>query len=152
MDYSVSFVDVVLLLWLGGLSVGFYSLMKLWRTTFQSELGKDLHQTLRKVFSQSSEVNQLIKQQQKEIIQLQKEQKLFLKKKSFRRFNPYEDTGGDQSFIWAVLDETDNGIVLSSLHGRGGTRVYAKEIKQGAPTSHQLSDEEQLVLKQAINS
>ncbi|HKG57018.1 MAG TPA: DUF4446 family protein, partial [Candidatus Limnocylindrales bacterium] len=42
------------------------------------------------------------------------------------RFNPFEDTGGNQSFAVALLDAHGDGFVLSSLHGRGGTRVYAK--------------------------
>ena len=41
------------------------------------------------------------------------------------RFNPFEDTGSDQSFAIALLDDRRDGIVLSSLHGRGQTRVFA---------------------------
>ena len=44
------------------------------------------------------------------------------------RFNPFEDTGGNQSFALALLDAEGNGWVLSSLHARTGTRVYAKPI------------------------
>ncbi len=47
------------------------------------------------------------------------------------RFNPFEDTGGNQSFALALLDREGNGLVLSSLHSRNGTRVYAKPIRGG---------------------
>jgi hypothetical protein len=57
------------------------------------------------------------------------------------RFNPFEDTGGNQSFALALLDADDDGIVLSSLHARGGTRIYAKTITGGCPEAT-LSEEE----------
>ena len=61
------------------------------------------------------------------------------------RFNPFRNTGGDQSFAWAIVDGYGNGIVLSSLHAREGTRVYAKPLHKWE-SSYPLTDEE----KQAI--
>ena len=57
------------------------------------------------------------------------------------RFNPFEDTGSDQSFAIALLDGRRDGIVISSLHGRGQTRVFAKPV-EGGESRHSLSDEE----------
>lgn len=57
------------------------------------------------------------------------------------RFNPFEDTGSNQSFALALLDADDDGVVVSSLHARGGTRIYAKAIAAGRPEAA-LSDEE----------
>jgi hypothetical protein len=64
------------------------------------------------------------------------------------RFNPFEDTGGNQSFALALLDADGNGWVLSSLHARTGTRVYAKAIRSGR-SDGALSDEEAAAIKQA---
>jgi hypothetical protein len=61
------------------------------------------------------------------------------------RFNPFQDSGGDQSFAFALVDGHGNGLVLSSLHGRDLTRVYAKPLKEWV-SRHALTDEE----KQAI--
>jgi hypothetical protein len=47
------------------------------------------------------------------------------------RFSPFKDTGGDQSFALALLDESDDGFVISSLHSRTGTRIYAKAVANG---------------------
>jgi hypothetical protein len=47
------------------------------------------------------------------------------------RFNPFEDTGGNQSFALALLDAAGNGFVVSSLHARNMTRVYAKAVAGG---------------------
>jgi hypothetical protein len=64
------------------------------------------------------------------------------------RFNPFEDTGGNQSFALALLDREGNGLVLSSLHSRTGTRVYAKPI-HGGRSEAALSEEESAAIKQA---
>ena len=65
------------------------------------------------------------------------------------RFNPFEDTGGNQSFALALLDGRGDGFVVSSLHARGGTRVYAKAINRGASEAA-LSTEESEALRQAL--
>jgi Protein of unknown function (DUF4446) len=64
------------------------------------------------------------------------------------RFNPFPDTGGNQSFALALLDESDDGVVISSLHSRTGTRIYGKAVAAGkAETS--LSAEEQEAVDEA---
>lgn len=75
-------------------------------------------------------------------------------KRSFQRvglvrFNPFEETGGNQSFVLALLDARGDGWVLSSLHARSGTRVYAKGIKAGRGDAA-LSDEEAAAIRQAM--
>ena len=61
------------------------------------------------------------------------------------RFNPFRNTGGDQSFAWAVVDGDGNGVVLTSLHARENTRVFAKPV-HGWESPYSLTEEE----KQAI--
>ena len=65
------------------------------------------------------------------------------------RFNPFEDTGGNQSFALALTDSAGNGFVVSSLHTRTGTRVYAKAIAAGR-SDGALSEEESEALRQAL--
>ena len=65
------------------------------------------------------------------------------------RFNPFDDTGGDQSFAVALLDSVDNGIAVSSLHSREGTRIYAKQIIKGESRNH-LTEEEREAIRRAI--
>jgi uncharacterized protein DUF4446 len=66
------------------------------------------------------------------------------------RFNPFADTGGDQSFAVALLDAAGNGVVLSSLHGRADTRIFAKPVQAGR-SKHALSDEEQAAIRKALS-
>lgn len=65
------------------------------------------------------------------------------------RFNPFEDTGSDQSFAIALLDDARDGIVISSLHGRANTRLFAKPVL-GGTSPHTLSDEETQAIAAAL--
>lgn len=57
------------------------------------------------------------------------------------RYNPFEDTGSNQSFVLAMLDARGDGFVLSSLHSRQATRMFLKPVSGGKPDSA-FSDEE----------
>lgn len=72
-------------------------------------------------------------------------QKVYLK-----RYNPYHDTGGDQSFSVSLLDGYGNGLIITSLHSRSGTRVFAKSVKGGKQENVEFSDEEKEVVEKAI--
>ena len=67
------------------------------------------------------------------------------------RFNPFNDMGGNQSFIIAMLDNKNNGFVISSLFVKDGNRVYTKTVKQGK-SDYVLSKEEIEAINRAINS
>jgi hypothetical protein len=62
------------------------------------------------------------------------------------RYNPFQESGGDQSFSVALVDGHGDGLILSSLHARGSTRVYGKPL-QGWESGYPLAEEE----KQAID-
>lgn len=74
-----------------------------------------------------------------------------IQKIGFVRYNPFGNTGGDQSFCLCLLDDHNSGILITSLHAREQTRLYTKEIVSGKPVDDtQLSKEEQNCLKKAI--
>ncbi|MDQ3938834.1 MAG: DUF4446 family protein [Chloroflexota bacterium] len=64
------------------------------------------------------------------------------------RYNPFDDTGSNQSFALALVDGRDDGVVLSSLHSRQVTRVYLKQIIAGRSETA-LSEEETEALRRA---
>lgn len=67
------------------------------------------------------------------------------------RFNPFEDTGSNQSFAMALLDEDGDGVIVSSLHTRQATRVYVRPVNGGV-AERALSDEEKEALAQATSA
>ncbi len=72
-----------------------------------------------------------------------------LRKVGVVRFNPFPDAGGDQSFAIALLDAEGTGLVISSLHARTDTRIFAKPV-QGGRSRYPLSDEEQDAIRRAL--
>lgn len=65
------------------------------------------------------------------------------------RYNPFADTGGQQSFAVALLDSRGSGFVISSLHSRQATRIYLKQVTAGRSDTA-LSDEESEAIRQAL--
>jgi hypothetical protein len=65
------------------------------------------------------------------------------------RYNGNGDDGGNLSFSAAFLDAHQTGIVITSLHGRANSRIYAKVITSGA-SEQTLSEEEREALIQAV--
>jgi len=80
---------------------------------------------------------------------IEKEGLLHIQKVGLVRFNPFKDTGGDQSFILSLIDGKDTGVIISGLYSRSGTRWYAKKVVNGKGTEHELSEEEKKALKEA---
>jgi hypothetical protein len=72
---------------------------------------------------------------------IQRANRAHIQRLGFLRFNPFRETGGDQSFVLALADQDGNGAVISSLHNRDVTRVYAKPLA-GWISSYPLTDEE----------
>lgn len=75
----------------------------------------------------------------------------FLEHHTLTRFNPFGEIGGDQSFILCLLDNTNSGVIITSLHNRDYTRVYAKSILRGKVDNSALSAEEKAALLKTIN-
>lgn len=82
---------------------------------------------------------------------IEKDGSLHIQKIGLVRFNPFKDTGGDQSFILSLLDAHNTGVVISGLYSRSGTRWYAKKVIEGKGFEHELSDEELKAVHQAKN-
>src|SRR3989344_5056702 len=80
---------------------------------------------------------------------IQKEGTLHIQKIGLVRFNPFKDTGGDQSFILSLVDGNDTGVIISGLYSRSGTRWHAKRVSKGKGVEHELSDEDKKSLKEA---
>lgn len=75
--------------------------------------------------------------------------KISIQKTAVVRYNPFNDLGGNQSFVIALLDGRNNGFVVSSLFVKDGNRVYSKAIKTGK-CEQKLSAEEIEAIKNAI--
>lgn len=73
-----------------------------------------------------------------------------IQKVSVIRYKAFEDVGSDLSFSVAMLDENNDGILLTGIFGRNESTTYAKPIEKGI-SRYDLSEEEEEALNNAIN-
>lgn len=121
------------------------------KTFLSGKEGRDLEKVLTDQLTEVRELDQEI-QELFEISNRLRELVLkSLHKTSVVRFNPFKEVGGNQSFSVALLDGKNSGVVLSSLHTREGTRVYAKPVVSGKQTQFPFTEEEKTAIEQAIS-
>lgn len=145
---------ILFLISLAGLGYTQWRLMQMQKQYGQFLVGADAKQVEQMIKDYSGDVKNAL-QQIDELAgfsaKLHTQSQFAISKQALIRFNPFGDTGGDQSFVLALLDNHNNGVIISSVHARTGTRVYAKEIANGL-SKYNLSDEETVALQKALNS
>lgn len=67
------------------------------------------------------------------------------------RFDAFEDLGGQQSSVVALLDNARSGLVMTTIQGREHARIYVKELERGR-SALPLSPEEQAAVDRAMAS
>lgn len=147
---TINFILIVLLGWTGVLTYLLLSLRRKHKVLFQGTKGKDLEEVIKK----EQEGIKKLDRDYKDLLKISDEiygiASSGIQKVGIVRFNPFRDTGGDQSFAIALLNYYNNGLVVSSLFSREGTRVYTKPIKKGQ-SEYNLSEEEKEAIKKAMS-
>ncbi len=67
------------------------------------------------------------------------------------RYRAFEDVGSDLSFSVAMLDQLNNGVIITGIYGRSESTTYAKPIDRGM-SRYELSSEENQALQEAIEN
>lgn len=146
-------LEILIALGALGLAIAAFMQTKTLKQRFSAALGgvdtNSLESTLAEHLTRVEAVDRRLTELNTEYQRLSITNSLASQKISIVRFNPFGDTGGDQSFALAVLDAQDSGYVLTSIHGRQGTRVYVKPVDYGK-SKYTLSEEEQQALDQAV--
>lgn len=121
------------------------------RVFFSGKEARDLESVLMTQLNQVKELDQEIQ----ELFEISNRlRELCLKsihKTHVVRFNPFKEVGGNQSFSVVLLDGKNSGVVLSSLHTREGTRVYAKPVLSGNADGFPFTEEEKKVISEAMH-
>ena len=115
---------------------------------FSGKKAKDLEDTIDILSAEINKLNKSKEEIEKNITSIN-----FKLKKSIRgletiRFNPFKDQGGNQSFAIGMLNEENDGLVISSLYSRERMSIFAKPIKNGR-SEYELTNEEKEVLQKA---
>ena len=121
------------------------------RTTifFKGKKAEDLEEIVSEILKKQRDTEDKIKEILERIIKLDNVALCSIQKVGIVRFNPFQETGGNQSFSLAFLNQKDDGVVVSSYHSKEGTRIYTKPIRNG-DSKFPLAKEEERAIKKAI--
>lgn len=140
---------VIFLIWILILSILIWTLISHYNKLTQGVTDKNLKSILEDLLREVSFSKKELDGLKSHFNRLEREGLLHIQKVGLVRFNPFKDTGGDQSFILSMIDGNDTGVIISGLYSRSGTRWYAKRIVNGKSTEYELSDEEKKALDKA---
>lgn len=140
---------VVIFVWLFALSVFFWRVLQHYNRLAKGVSKKSLKTVLEDLIKDVDLTKKDIEYLKEYSDKIQKDGLLHIQKVGLVRFNPFKDTGGDQSFILSLIDGNDTGVIISGLYSRSGTRWYAKRVVEGKGLEHELSEEEKKALKEA---
>jgi hypothetical protein len=116
---------------------------------YSSGLKKNLEQVLAEHDASISKLDLAIKDLNQQTESIRSRNEINFQKIGFVRFSQFGEAG-NLSFAMVILDAGNNGVAISSLHGRDGCRVYAKDIKN-SKSKAKLTEEELEALKQATS-
>ena len=141
-------VLAALVVWLVGLSVAFYWLLAHYQRLGKGVKSGNLMNILEQVIQVEDGNRRELAHVKKQIDEVEGLAGIYFQKLGLVRFNPFSETGGDQSFALSLLDRNNNGFIITCLHTRDRTRVYAKPIVAGK-SKYELSKEEEKALASA---
>ena len=115
---------------------------------FIGKKAKDLEDTIIILESEIMKLKEAREKIEKDIELINQKLKKSVRGLETIRFNPFPDQGSNQSFAIGILNEEEDGVVISSLYSRERMSIFAKPIKAGKST-YELTEEEKEVLKKA---
>ncbi|MFH1971083.1 MAG: DUF4446 family protein [Patescibacteria group bacterium] len=142
---------IIIGIWALVLSVFVFIIFSFFKKLSKGIKEPDIRKTLDKILAAETNNQSEIKEIKKEIQNIKHMDLEHIQKMSLIRFNPFKEIGGDHSFSLALLDGKENGVIVTTLHTRDRTRVYAKTIKNGK-SEFELSSEEKKALLKAQKS
>jgi hypothetical protein len=142
--FSILFIIVFILL-----IMNMMQLSKTRKRYYQMINGGSVENVEQVIIGLQNNINQLTQQNNSQKIELDQIRLLMRKMKShlgIQRYNAFsQDGGSDMSFSIAILDEEQDGVVLTGIHGREQTFIYAKPVEKGQ-SPYNLSPEEKVII------
>lgn len=135
-------IFIFIFAWLGGITFFGVRFLRFFKSLTKGSSEKDLKSLLTEILQEIK----IVKEEKAKILERVEKQEeeghFHFQKVGLVRYNPFSDTGGDQSFVLALLDGNDDGIVITSLHSRDQTRIFTKPVLKGKQLGYEFSKEE----------
>lgn len=111
---------------------------------------KKLDEILDQIVDNNDKFSQEIKTIKTELKKVEDNSNFYLQKIGFIHYNPFEGRG-EQSYVLALLNKKNSGVIINFIYTRDGLRVYTKTVQEGKGEKYQLSDEEKKVIELSHN-
>ena len=144
---ALSLSTLTLIISILALLAAIYSMWQMWslnrlrKSFFAGSTALDLESVIVTLEQEITSGNSRQEVLENELAALKHEFEFAVQKVGVVRFNPFGDGGGNFSFALALLDAQNNGVIITSMHGREQNRIYTKKFINGQSDS-QLTDEE----------
>jgi hypothetical protein len=109
----------------------------------------DAEGTLSAIFSQIEGMTRRVDQVHNEVGDLNRIVSRSLRRVGLVRYDSNDEIRGNLSFALCLLDNRDNGVMLTSVYDLDNCRVFVRGIL-GGKTQHDLMPEEAEALRQAL--
>ncbi len=148
MEQNLIFIVGFFIIIVFGLMAMIFKLNKRITKLLEGKDAKSLEDTLVHIINEIKRMNSVQENTELIIKDINKRLKTSLTGVGVVRFNPFTNSGGNQSFAIALLDEHGNGVIISTLYGREKTSIFAKPISK-YKSEFELTKEEAEALEKA---
>lgn len=141
--YLISVIVVVLFIWIIVLE---YRIKKLLR----GKTGDDLEDLIGKINQDLEGLSRSKSEIRNDVAAIKERMKHYIRGVKTIRFNPFKDSGSNQSFATAFISDKGDGVVISSLYSRDRVGIYAKPL-ESHKSEYELNDEEKRAIVESQN-
>ncbi|MCL6592445.1 MAG: DUF4446 family protein [Alicyclobacillus sp.] len=116
--------------------------LRKWQTIHETA---DLEKVYQQTVARVSELEAQLTDMARQLDEFQEQLRRKVTTARVLRYNAFAETGSDLSFSLALLDDHQDGVVVSSIYGRDESRTYAKPV-YGGSSPYPLTEEELAVM------
>ncbi|MBI3633555.1 MAG: DUF4446 family protein [Candidatus Vogelbacteria bacterium] len=142
-EYITGAVAIILLIWIIVLELRIKKLLR-------GKGGDDLEDLIRRTNSDLEGLIRSKEEVRKDISEIRDRMRHHIRGIKTVRFNPFKDSGSNQSFATAFISDEGDGVVISSLYSRDRVGIYAKPLEDHQ-SEYELTDEEKRAINEAQN-
>jgi hypothetical protein len=147
-EIALAVVVVLLIVWQGSTNFRLNRVLRQYRQLATGVEGQPLDELLQKILDRGAIESQALAQLESDLTRLGHEVESHIQNVGLVRYNAFDDTGGDQSYALALLDDHGNGAIVNGLFHRTECRVYVKPV-QDWKSIYSMSDEESEAIRKA---
>lgn len=129
----------------------YFQLKERYRDFMRGSSGKSLEERILTRFKQIDTLNGRIDDTIDRVKLLEDAKDSSFKKIAIHRYDAFAEMGGKLSYSLCLLNDDNDGFIMTSMHNREGCYTYVKEVIKGN-TFVMLSEEERQVLDEAMSS